>query len=388
MSKDKVDIYFVCIGGYDMPYSRVRGYHFAQILQSHGIKTKVLSFQDHLERRHNGAEMLGLLDHKRLWLNLQAFSRLRKHHRSLFYIQKVHYHAAAPFLLSRLGRNKYVLDYDDWDLDRSPLFQFPLLNQLWFGATGTERITRRIAREAVGCVAASKPLAEFLLEENRNTVYLPTGVNTKRFCRKTKESDGKTVFLWTGQIWGKVIFDNLVFLLECFKRVLHAHVDAQFRIVGRGEWLDPLKERIRGELPTGTWEIIEWVHPDDMPRVLNEASVGLLPLIPDEQNWEWMMSKSPTKLFEYMACGLPSIAMPHGDAAKVLRHGKDGYLAESVEEFSEAMITLSKDRRLRQRMGQSARQHVEINYSLDALGKRLAKWLDGILSGQNATMGA
>jgi glycosyltransferase involved in cell wall biosynthesis len=320
----------------------------------------------------------------RLWLSLKAFSRLKQYRETVFYIQKVHYHAAAPFLLSRFGRNKHILDYDDWDLDRSPLFQFIPMNYLWFGALTAKTITRKIAREAVGCVAASRPLVQFLLEENDKVLYLPTGVNTERFKPLPKDGDNRVVFLWTGQVWGKVIFDNLSFVTECFKRTLKAGVDSKLLVVGRGKWLPGVRSKMTAEIPREHWEIREWVEPDHMPGVINESNVGLVPLIPDRRNRQWMMSKSPTKLFEYMACGIPSVATPNGDAATVMRHGEDGFHAATAEDFSKAMITLARDKQLRLNMGESARKQVHKNYSLNSLAVRLGDWLQEMLPEQGA----
>jgi len=129
-------------------------------------------------------------------------------------------------------------------------------------------VTRNVARQALGCVAASKPLEKFLLEQNPNVLYLPTGVNTNRFRVKEGVSDRQVRFLWTGQIWGKVIFENVSFLVECLKRTLAAGVDGKLIVVGRGKWLPRLKARMASELPGENWEIKEWVQPDDMPAVM------------------------------------------------------------------------------------------------------------------------
>ena len=256
------------------------------------------------------------------------------------------------------------------------------MNYIWFGALSARGVTRNVARQALGCVAASKPLEKFLLEQNPNVLYLPTGVNSNRFRVKEGVSDRQVRFLWTGQIWGKVIFENVCFLVECLKRTLAAGVDGKLIVVGRGKWLPRLKARMASEFPGKNWEIREWVQPDDMPTVIRECDVGLVPLIPDRRNREWMMCKSPTKLFEYMACGIPSVATPSGDAAMVLRHGTDGFLAGTAGQFSDAMILLAKDKERRLTMGRAARQHVEENYSLNALGARLEGWVREVIGDQ------
>ena len=377
-----IDICFVCVGGYDMPYSRVRAYHFAEILQKFGFRTTVLSFQECFTGRKDGNHMLSLPLPLRLLLTFRALNHLKKYQNAIFYIQKVHYHAAAPHILSRYRQNRIILDYDDYDLDRSPLFQLKIFNKLLFGEFTTPKITKKIAREAIGCVAASQPLVKLLAKENRNILYLPTGVNVNRFKVEDENHEKYITFLWTGQIWGKVIYDNILFLLQCFKGVLNANINAKLMIVGRGKWMNNVKKLMKSEVPKKHYEITEWIEPDKMNTVISKADIGLLPLIPDEANKEWMISKSPTKLFEYMACGLPCIATPNGDVTSILRHGKDGYLAQSKESFTNAMIHLVKNKELRLQMGKNARQNVENDYSIDVLGARLANWIKNFIHGQ------
>ncbi len=365
---------FVGINGYDFPYTRVRCYHFAEKLRGFGIDAEVLSFRDHLAPEYTGIEMLGLDDETKLSLNLKAFRKLYQEPGSLIYMQKLHYHSVAPYILHRMGRNRYIFDYDDWDVDRSPLFDDPGLNKTFLKHEDPDKITRTVAKEAVCCVASSKYLEKYLRESNKNTHYIPTGVNLERFKQKSKTApEGPVKFVWTGQIWGKVIFDNIVFLLKSFKRVYEKKRDVSFVIVGGGDWMKHLREEINKNYSSCPIEIINWVHPDEMPNFLSKMHVGLLPLIPDADNEIWMKSKSPTKFFEYMAMELSTVSTRNGEIEYIVEDGVDGFLGNGVEEFSQKMLELALDQDLRESMGKKARAKAEREYSLDVLGERLGK---------------
>jgi hypothetical protein len=66
--------------------------------------------------------MYRLRDRDKLKLTGRGLKRLWGEKGSLFYIQKAHFHSAAPYFLHRLGRNDYIFDYDDYDVELSNLF--------------------------------------------------------------------------------------------------------------------------------------------------------------------------------------------------------------------------------------------------------------------------
>jgi glycosyltransferase involved in cell wall biosynthesis len=365
-------VVFIGINGYEFPYTRVRCYHFAKILKNYGIETEVLSYRDHLAPQYSGIQMLELPDSEKLRLNMKAGWQLIRQRKAIFYIQKVHYHSAMPFFLSRFGKNKFILDYDDWDIDRSPMFRRPYLNRLFFGCDNIQHITGNMASKAVCCVASSKYLHTFLSRYNKKVVYIPTGVNAEVFKKKAFKFDKKVTFIWTGQIWGDVMYNNILELIICFSEVCKNHDNIQFRVIGGGDLMPKVKNLVKNNYSQLDIEIIDWVEYRDMPDYLSAADIGLLPLIPDIKNAIWMRSKSPTKLFEYMATGLPTVSSRAGEAEFIIEDGRDGFLATGREEFIQKMSLLAGDYNLRVKMGELARLKAEKQYSLDVLGKKLA----------------
>jgi glycosyltransferase involved in cell wall biosynthesis len=87
----------------------------------------------------------------------------------------------------------------------------------------------------------------------------------------------------------------------------------------------------------------------------------------------WSRGKCCLKVLQYMAAGLPVVANPIGVQAHLVRHGKTGFLAETPEQWAEAIGQLAHDPELRRLMGRAGRQRVEQEFSV-AVGAR--RWLD------------
>lgn len=363
-------IIFIGINGIDLAYTRVRCYGFARLLASCGYRTEVFTLQEEYYPGIHPDYMLVLPRLERLKLTFRAFSKLWKEKGALFYIQKAHYHAAAPFLLSRLGRNRYVLDYDDWDLDRSPFLDVPLLDRCIFGASGIEGITANLARSALACVASTEPLRELLSAYGGKVSLIPTVTDTDKF-RPSPRDRGTTTFIWNGMVWGEVIFNNVMFLADCFKSVWEVSSDVRLLITGKGGWYDKLRNEISARYGGLPIEVRGWTPPDEMPSLLAEADVGLMPLIPDPQNEDWMRCKCPTKLFEFMAMGMPSVVSDFGEARRIIDSGGDGFLAADRGNFIRSMKTLAGSAELRSRMGEAARRKAVEKFSFASQKEKL-----------------
>ncbi|HNW94515.1 MAG TPA: hypothetical protein PKM88_16570, partial [bacterium] len=193
---------FVGLTDYHKPYTRVRCYHFARALAAE-LPTRVFSFQEHLTAIHDGVQMLELPVRERLRLNMAAFQANLRHRQGLFYLQKVHYHAAFVRWYRQCFATPYILDYDDYDFDRSPLFT-PGLNRLLLGAAEPADVTMLLARQARCVVVSSHGLARHF-SAVAETHLIPTGVDTAVFVPAAADVRDTVTFVWCGMIWGKVI---------------------------------------------------------------------------------------------------------------------------------------------------------------------------------------
>ncbi|MCX6340405.1 MAG: glycosyltransferase family 4 protein [Candidatus Aureabacteria bacterium] len=365
---------FIGLSGYSYPYVRVRCYGFAAELRKYGIRTSVLSFRDHLSGGLSELEMWDRGDRAKLAMNAKAFRRLVAERPGLLYIQKIHYNAAAPYLFSRMTGTPFVLDCDDWDEGIECMFKRPWLNALCFGHSQYPAILKIIASRARACVVSSHYLLERLSGFNKRVFLIPTGVDTVMFNPEIwRGGEGKIVFGWTGVVWGEIMFENVLFMLDCFRQVATEHGDVALRIAGGGQFMPRVREVIAERYSGLDIKLEGWLPYEQMPRFLSGVDIGLLPLI--QKVNPWVESKSPTKLFEYMAMGLPTVASRVGELRRIISDGKDGFLAEGRDEFIERMLLLVTDSDMRIRLGERARDTVTGKYDLSSLGKRLRDML-------------
>lgn len=92
----------------------------------------------------------------------------------------------------------------------------------------------------------------------------------------------------------------------------------------------------------------------------------------------WSRGKCGLKVLQYMAAGLPVVANPVGVQAEMIQHGKTGYLAETPEQWNEAVGRLAQDPDLRRRMGLAGRRRVEEQYSVQTGAALWIDLLDGL----------
>ena len=109
-------------------------------------------------------------------------------------------------------------------------------------------------------------------------------------------------------------------------------------------------------------EWVPWSRENEV-KWLSAIHVGIMPL---KRN-PWSMGKCAFKLIQYMACWKPVVASPVGENNRVVSHGLNGYLADTKEEWIEALNDLYRDSGRCREMGRAGRRMVEERYHLDAV---------------------
>jgi glycosyltransferase involved in cell wall biosynthesis len=90
-----------------------------------------------------------------------------------------------------------------------------------------------------------------------------------------------------------------------------------------------------------------------------DLDIGLLPL----EDTEHDRGKSPFKLLQYAAAGMPIVATPVAIDQSVMKPGISFLPATTEQEWLEAMVRLVDDVDLRVRLGREARERVQRHYS-------------------------
>jgi glycosyltransferase involved in cell wall biosynthesis len=110
------------------------------------------------------------------------------------------------------------------------------------------------------------------------------------------------------------------------------------------------------------------------------ADIGLS-WVPDDS---WSRGKCGLKVLQYMAAGLPVVANPVGVQGDMVRHGETGFLAETADQWVDAVRRLAHDPDLRRRMGSAGRQRVESEFHFGAAGRGWIALLDELQRRQAA----
>lgn len=92
--------------------------------------------------------------------------------------------------------------------------------------------------------------------------------------------------------------------------------------------------------------------------MFSQFDIGIMPL----PNNERAHMKAGFKLLQYMAAGLPVVASPFGINRNIIRHGWNGFLANTLDEWISCLEQLACDPELRFRMGQNGQKFVKENY--------------------------
>ena len=210
-----------------------------------------------------------------------------------------------------------------------------------------------IAGAAV-CCCGNDYLRDYALRFNRNSILVPTVVDTDAYVPAPRACDGPVTIGWIGSPSTWEYVRPLLPLLE----ELCDGERARVLIVGAGAVAS--KDRFPA------MELAEWSKAGEVASV-QAMDIGIMPL-PDEP---WARGKSGYKLVQYMACGLPVVASPVGVNSAIVREGETGFLAAGPEQWRERLDRLIADPDLRQRMGAAGRQRAVDAYSLRSQAPRL-----------------
>ena len=194
--------------------------------------------------------------------------------------------------------------------------------------------------------------------------------------RETNSTSGTVTYVWSGLVWGEIIFRSLLDVVDGLDRARRSGARLRLVLIGGGVWMPALILAIERRWPQLDVKFEGWVSPDKMPGLLREMDVGLMPMAYNKNSSEWIESKSPTKMFEFMAAALPVIGERRGEVEHILTHGEDGLLFDSPDDIAEAALVLD-DPEKRRRMGAAAREKVEQKYSLKALADPLMEAIVG-----------
>jgi glycosyltransferase involved in cell wall biosynthesis len=126
---------------------------------------------------------------------------------------------------------------------------------------------------------------------------------------------------------------------------------------------------------------VQW-HPETVYQRMAAADIGIIPVeivndpVPGAEI-SWWQVKSENRLTMKMSIGLPVIAGPVPSYLPVIDQGKNGYIAETSDEWLKCLEQL-RDPRTRREVGESARDSVIRRFSKETQAERLIRILESV----------
>lgn len=151
-------------------------------------------------------------------------------------------------------------------------------------------------------------------------------------------------------------------LIDAFARFSRMHADASLLIVGDGEILGALKEKVKNY---GLSDKVIFTGNVNHAKVFDYISLMNVTVLA-RSNWYC----SPVKIFEYGYMGQPIIAPNTAPIHEVMENGKDGIVINpNVEELYNSLMMIKKDREKHEAMGIRFREKVIKEHTWDSVAQ-------------------
>ncbi len=196
---------------------------------------------------------------------------------------------------------------------------------------------------------------------NFKVITTCTDLNLFDFKKTNINNSSKESFVlgYVGSVGVWYLFDET---LNCFKLILEKVPSAQLHIINRGGH-QYIRERLIDKRINPNKVIIETSDHAGVAKAMQSMDVGIFFIKPVYSK----MSSAPTKLGEFLGCGIPCLSNTKvGDMAVILNDEKVGVALDSFDETSmklgiEELMTLLNDPEIRERCRSTALKY----FSLD-----------------------
>jgi len=240
-------------------------------------------------------------------------------------------------------------------------------------------------QEANAIIVISRILHNYLVDMGGNPQkmhIIPNGADPDKFVpmppapwlQARFHTNGNIVIGWIGALCG---WSGLEDLIAVAKEVLLRRPEIYFMFVGGGQNLVMIEQEFANH-PCRDHVLLPGRIPhDQIPYFLSMMDIVFAPY-PKRDFWY----PSSMKIFEYLSSGKTVIATRVGQVEEIIRHGENGFLYDSLqsEQLIRDLINLIDQPKLREHLGQAARDTVIKEYSWKQHALRLEKIFADVLS--------
>jgi sugar transferase (PEP-CTERM/EpsH1 system associated) len=241
--------------------------------------------------------------------------------------------------------------------------------QEWRKMEAAERRYLRLADRVLAVSETDRDAFATFLDFEKLTV-IPTGVDVEYFQPLPGEETANSL-VFTGSMDWLPNEDAIFYFADTILPLMREHSPEVFLdVVGRNpsRKLQALAESEKSIRLTG------WV--DDIRPFVGRGSVYIVPLR--------IGGGTRLKIFEAMAMGKAVVSTSVGAEGLAVRSGENIVLADTPNDFAQAVISLLRDPRRRQQLGAAARTLVQENYSWTMVANDFASTLQEVIISSSA----
>lgn len=234
----------------------------------------------------------------------------------------------------------------------------------------SERFNYKNAKRIIVVTQAIKEDVKDLYNiPDEKIIVIENGANTELFRPMNEDFRNDLHLDWNYNYVGFSgsfnIWHGLEDLVKSAPLVLKEVENTRFILVGDGLMKKKIVQMVNDLNLTDNFIFIDRVPYEDVPKYINPFDICVILKKKD-------IPGCPLKLYEYMACGKPVVATNTKDF-RALDEYNAGILVdpEKPEEVADAIITLLKDKELREEMGKNGRKYVVENRSWESVARRV-----------------
>jgi glycosyltransferase involved in cell wall biosynthesis len=193
------------------------------------------------------------------------------------------------------------------------------------------------------------PRNKIKLLYNNSTIHSPIEKN---------EKNGGIIIGYVGRL---VALKRVEYLIELAKYLVkNKFIDFNIQIVGDGDQRNLLEQEVSKK------ELKDYISFAGFQKDIEKFYIGFDLFVNPSQ--EECLSIA---LIDAGICGIPSVAFNVGGNNEIIIDSQTGYIVNTKEEFFEKIISLVKDKSLREKMGKKAKEHCINNFSAEVHLKQL-----------------
>ena len=275
------------------------------------------------------------------------------------------------FIIKKITRKKWFFDVRDLWIDASIELGFLKKNSFF---EKISRVYERICYHNCDIITVTteeikKKIADDYNIPIKKISILSNGVDIKLFKPSSVKNNR---LIYTGNIGYAQDLEKIILAVK----KVNKNFPLEFYLIGDGDIKNDLIELVKKEGLENIIIFITTLDREKIPTLIAESLIGIAPL----KDFVSLRYAIPTKVYEYMSCGIPFLATGKGEIEYLIKISKAGILAENdINSIYKKIINLIENKKMIIEMGDNGRQFVEKYYDRKKIAKDFLQYIENVV---------